>query len=41
MSLDMLMNMFGGLGVGGFAVPNTPNGCHSLSLIGKTSPHYY
>ncbi|KAH6768680.1 ubiquitin family protein [Perilla frutescens var. frutescens] len=25
MGLDMLMNMFGGLGTGGFAVPNTPD----------------
>ncbi|XP_047950071.1 ubiquitin domain-containing protein DSK2b-like [Salvia hispanica] len=26
MGLDMLMNMFGGLGAGGFAVPNAPDG---------------
>ncbi|XP_042062006.1 ubiquitin domain-containing protein DSK2b-like isoform X2 [Salvia splendens] len=26
MGLDMLMNMFGGLGAGGFAVPNSPDG---------------
>lgn len=25
MGLDLLMNMFGGLGAGGFAAPNTPN----------------
>lgn len=32
MGLDMLMNMFGGLGAGGFAVPNTPDGWNAFNF---------
>lgn len=33
MGLDLLMNMFGGLGAGGLSVPSNPNGRKCPSFV--------
>lgn len=37
MGLEMLMNMFGGLGAGSLAVPNRSDGCYSHPHLSFTN----
>lgn len=41
MGLEMLMNMFGGLGAGSLAVPNRSDGCYSHPHFSFTNLCFY